>query len=241
MMIEDWYWQDLPTVGSTNDYAAALSSNPPAEKFVISAVEQTKGRGRRGRSWLCLPGNLFMTLALKGELQDINFLPFITSLALLKTIKGLDADLDVVLKWPNDVLVKGAKVSGILLEKPENEYIIVGIGVNIQASPAQGTELIYPVIGLKDCGIDIDRCSFLKLYLHQFNETLALQKQQGFAAVRERWLQHAGHLNQEIRVNMENSSEDGIFRGLDNNGALLLEQQGQLRKIYAGDVFIKRK
>ena len=241
MMIEDWYWQDLPTVGSTNDYAAALSANPPAEKFVVSAAEQTNGRGRRGRSWLSLRGNLFMSLALKGELQDINFLPFTASLALLQAIKTLDSDLDIMLKWPNDVLVKGAKVSGILLEKPENEYIIIGIGVNIQASPAQGTELIYPAIGLKDCGIDIDRCSFLKLYLHRFNETLALQKQQGFAAVREQWLKHAGHLNREIRVNMENSIEDGIFRGLDDNGALLLEQKKQIRKIYAGDVFIKRK
>lgn len=240
-MTEGWYWQDLETIGSTNDYAAEQSFTPPAEKFVISAAEQTKGRGRRGRSWLGFAGNLFMSLALKGELKDINFLPFISSLALLQSIKALKPDLEVTLKWPNDVLVQGAKVSGILLEKPENEYIIIGIGVNIKASPDKGTELLYSAISLDECKIDIDRCSFLKLYLQRFNEIYAAYSEHGFGIVREQWLQNADHLGGEIKVNMENTAEDGIFRGLDNNGALLLEQQGKIRKIYAGDVFIKRK
>lgn len=240
-MLQDWYWQDLAVVGSTNDAAAAMSFNPPAEKCVISAREQTAGRGRRGRSWLSLPGNLFMSLLIKGSLQDLNFLPFTVSLSLLQTIKKLAPELDVSLKWPNDVLVQGAKVSGILLEKPENEYIIIGIGVNIKTSPAEDASLLYPVIGLEDCGIDIDRCSFLELYLRQFDENLALLKRQSFTPIREQWLQFARGLGGEIKVNLENTALEGIFKGLDAGGALLLERQGKTEKIYAGDVFIKRK
>ena len=92
-----------------------------------------------------------------------------------------------------------------------------------------------------ECKIDIDRCSFLKLYLQRFNEIYAAYSEHGFGIVREQWLQNTDHFGGEIKVNMENTAEDGIFRGLDNNGALLLEQQGKIRKIYAGDVFIKRK
>lgn len=239
--VGDWFWQDLPSVGSTNDAAAALSFNPPAEKFVVSARVQTAGRGRRGRSWLSLEGNLFMSLALPGSLQDLNFLPFVVSLALLQTIKELAPKADVCLKWPNDVLLGGAKVSGILLEKPENEYIVIGIGVNINAAPGADKKLLYPVAGLKDCGIEIDRCSFLKRYLHRFDETYALLHAQGFAAVREHWLRYAGNLGGEITVNLENSVLHGIFKGLDASGALLLEQGREIKKIYAGDVFIKRK
>lgn len=237
----EWYWQDLATVGSTNDAAALLSRNPPAQKCVVSAREQTAGRGRRGRSWLSLPGNLFMSLLLPGTLQDMNFLPFAVSLSLFKTIKQLSPELEVGLKWPNDVLVRGAKVSGILLEKTENPYIIIGIGVNLAASPRGDKNLLYPVIGLGDCGIKIDRCSFLKLYLRQFDETMALLERQGFAPVREQWLQQALNLGREITVHMENTAFEGIFKGLSESGALLLERNGRIEKIYAGDVFIKKE
>ena len=237
----EWYWQDWETVGSTNDAAAALSFDPPALKCVVSAREQTAGRGRRGRSWLSLPENLFMSLLIPGNLRDMNFLPFAVSLSLLKTIKELAPDLDVALKWPNDVLVRGAKVSGILLEKPENQYIIIGIGVNIAASPREDKALLYPVIGLGDCGIRIDRCSFLKRYLCQFDETLALLERQGFAPVREQWLKYALNLGGRITVNLENTALEGIFTGLSESGALLLERNGRIEKIYAGDVFIKKE
>ncbi len=239
--VGDWYWTDLPSVGSTNDEAAARTFNPQAEKFVVSAKVQTAGRGRRGRSWQSLEGNLFMSLALPGSLRDLNFLPFVTSLALLKTITELAPEADVSLKWPNDVLLGGAKISGILLEKPENKYIVIGIGVNIKDSPAADSGLLYPVAGLKSFGIDIDRCVFLKRYLRRFDETYDQVQRQGFAAVREQWLQHAARLNDEITVNLENSALHGIFRGIDVSGALLLEHDGKTDRIFAGDVFIKRK
>ena len=239
--LEDWYWEDLDTTGSTNDAGIRLSHNPVAEKMVVSAKEQTAGRGRRGRSWLGLPGNLFMSLVVPGSYQDLNYMPFVVSLSLLKVIKGLAPDLDVKLKWPNDVLVKGDKISGILLEKPENEYIVLGIGVNIAAAPKEEKNLLYSVGGLKDYGIEVDRCRFLELYLKEFDKTMSVLKSAGFVAIRKEWLANAANLGREIRVNLEHESFQGIFNGLDENGGLLVERDGRVEKIYAGDVFITKE
>lgn len=239
--LEDWYWEDLETIGSTNDAGIRLSQNPLAEKMVVSAKEQTAGRGRRGRSWLGLPGNLFMSLVIPGSYQDLNYMPFVVSLSLLKVIKGLSPDLDVKLKWPNDVLVVGGKISGILLEKPENEYIVLGIGVNLAAAPKDESSLLYPVAGLRDYGIEVERCRFLELYLKEFDKTMSVLKSAGFEAIRKEWLAHAANLGREIRVNLEHESFCGIFNGLDENGGLLVEREGRVEKIYAGDVFITKE
>ena len=237
----DWYWEDLDTTGSTNDAGIRLSQHPVAKKMVVSAKEQTAGRGRRGRSWLGLPGNLFMSLVVPGSYQDLNHMPFVVSLSLLKVIKGLAPDLDIKLKWPNDVLVAGGKISGILLEKPENEYIVLGIGVNIAAAPKNEQELLYPVAGLRDYGIEIDRCRFLELYLKEFDKTMLALRSAGFEAIRKEWLANAANLGQEIKVNLEHESFQGIFKGLDENGGLLVEKDGRVEKIYAGDVFITKE
>lgn len=152
--LNGWYWQDKAETGSTNDDVFQLSQNPPAPKFVITAVRQNAGRGRRGRSWIGLDGNLFMSLGVREELKDLGQLVFVVSLSLAEVIAGLGADVKI--KWPNDVLVGGAKISGILLEKAENEYITIGIGVNINAAPQLDT-LLYRSTSLKDNGIVIDR------------------------------------------------------------------------------------
>lgn len=148
---------------------------------------------------------------------------------------------DVKLKWPNDVLVNGAKISGILLEKGEGEYIIAGIGVNIIAAPGAASGLLYQATSLKEAGIETDRVSFLKAYLKRLNGFLELWEHQGFVAVRDLWLQNARGLGTEITVTTEKEVKRGIFRGVDDDGLLLLEEAGHLTKIYAGDVFYKEE
>lgn len=238
--LHGWHWEDFAELGSTNDYAAGLSAQPPAPRFAVTAVKQTAGRGRRGRSWQSLEGNLFMSLGLEIEQQRWGELVFVISLALLETVRALKPEIDISLKWPNDVLVAGNKISGILLEKGAGMYIIIGIGVNIVSAPAASGSLLYQAGSLAENGIRTDRVTFLKAFLQQFNCGLERWNRQGFAPVKELWLQAAKGVGSEIRVNLPRESLSGIFKGLGDDGCLLLETAGEIKKIAAGDVFFRQ-
>lgn len=235
-----WHWQDFAELTSTNDYAVGLSAQPPAPRFAVTAVKQTAGRGRRGRPWQSLDGNLFMSLGLETGQQRWGELVFVISLALLETIRGLKPEIDISLKWPNDVLVEGNKISGILLEKGAGMYIIIGIGVNIASAPAASGSLLYRAASLAENGIKINRVDFLKAFLQQFNIGLERWNRLGFAPVKELWLQSAKGLGEQIRVNLPRESLTGIFKGIGDDGCLLLETAGTLKKIAAGDVFFRQ-
>lgn len=234
--LNDWLWKDYLEVGSTNDEAKNLTNDSTGNKYVITAQSQTNGRGRRGRSWISLDGNLFMSMAIKVELKDLGQIIFIVSLSLLETLRRLFPSINVCLKWPNDVLVNEQKVSGILLEKGEGEYLVIGVGVNIVASPKiEG--LIYPALSLHDAGYSTDRISLLKAYLQTFDANWKIWKEKGFENVKQRWLDNAKGCGQKILVHTEKGDKAGIFSGVDNNGTLLLQIDDEIEKIYAGDIF----
>lgn len=221
---------------STNDTALEYSRKIKNQNLVIVAQMQTAGRGRRGRSWQSLKGNLFFTLLLEYPLRQLGTLVMASALSLLETVKYYKADADVKLKWPNDVLLNNAKVSGILLEKGEGEYIIVGIGVNIKQSP-QAEEMLYPVISLEEAGITADAEDFLQKYLYHFEQNI----QEKASLLQQKWLQQAKGLGEEIMIKQENDELHGIFAGLDENADLLLQTNGEIQHILAGDVFYMEK
>lgn len=234
--INDWNWLDCEETGSTNDEAKKLSLNPEYKKYIVTAVRQNGGRGRRGRSWVGLDGNLFMSLAMEAELRDWGAINFITGLSLLETVKGYSVQTEVKLKWPNDVLVNECKVSGILLEKGEGNYLIIGVGVNIKDSPNE-LNAAYKTISLKTAGIETDRTEFLKRYVSCFDKNIKLWREQGFTPVRKEWLKYAKNLGGTISVHTDKEDKEGIFSGVDDNAALLLQTPTGMEKIYAGDVF----
>ena len=121
--IGKWQWFDYDDADSTNDTALTLSQNPSAEYFVVTAKRQHNGRGRRGRSWISQEGNLFMSLGLPFDINDINALVFITALSLFEAVASQSPQGCLQLKWPNDVLFNNQKISGILLEKGFQNYI----------------------------------------------------------------------------------------------------------------------
>ncbi len=235
-----WHWQDFAELGSTNDCAVKLSEQPPSPRFVITAERQTAGRGRRGRSWQSLEGNLFMSLGLEMEQRRWGELVFVVSLALLETVRRFKPGIDISLKWPNDVLVAGGKISGILLEKGAGMYIIIGIGVNIASAPSVSESMLYPSASLAETGIQTDRVTFLKFFLQQFNLGLERWNRHGFAEVKDLWLRSAKGVGNEIRINLPRESLNGIFKGLGDDGCLLLETAGEIKKIVAGDVFFQQ-
>lgn len=239
--IGEWMFHDMDEVGSTNDEIKKLSANVIGEKIVISAKSQTNGRGRRGRDWISLGGNLFFSLGIECELSGLGPLVFISSLSLWKTIQDLNPLLDVKLKWPNDVLVNDKKVSGMLLEKGEGHYLIVGIGINIKTAPLL-VSTIYPTTSLLDAGIDIDRLDFLRSYLQNFDNYINLWRREGFEPIRSGWLKNVKGLNNEILIRTDQVERSGIFRGIDEHGSLELEVfSGRIEKFYAGDIFYPQR
>lgn len=238
--IADWLWTDYEEVGSTNDVAKDLTNSANEhKKYVITTRHQSNGRGRRGRNWVSLDGNLFMSMATEVALQDFCQVVFVVSLSLLETIKELSPTIDVQLKWPNDVLVQGCKISGILLEKGQGDYLVIGMGVNIKAAP-DFPDLLYPTTSLQTWGIQSDRISFLKAYLRVLDANWQLWQEKGFAAIRKNWLNNAKGLGTEITVHTHKEDKEGIFESVDDNGALLLKKDDKIEKIYAGDVFYLR-
>lgn len=175
-----WRYFEYEELTSTNDEALALTASAGREKLAVTATRQTGGRGRRGRSWVSLEGNLFMSLALPFAAEKSAALVLISSLSLLEAVKEFDQNAGVKLKWPNDVLLNGGKISGILLEKGAGGYMIVGIGVNLRASPAG--ETVYPVTDLAAAGIKTDCRTFKEVYLRRFDALTNLWEQKGMPA-----------------------------------------------------------
>ncbi|MBE6448668.1 MAG: biotin--[acetyl-CoA-carboxylase] ligase [Alphaproteobacteria bacterium] len=241
MQIKEWFWQEVPSTTSTNDDAIELSAYTPYTQFIISAQEQTKGRGRLGRIWHSHKGNLFFSLGIKQKDIALNHWPFLSSLALAQSILHLSPSSMVSLKWPNDVLLQGHKVSGILLEQGQNNYTIVGIGINIVSSPSATEDFSYSVTSLRQCGIEVKTETFLQIFIDNLDKLMFLYQHQGFDIIRDKWMSLATHLNQNISINTPKGKLDGIFKGIATDGALILSQQGQSMSIYAGDVFEKRK
>lgn len=237
--IDNWQWLEFDELPSTNDKAKELvEQGDNGELWVVTAERQTAGRGRLGRKWQGLEGNLFMSLAMPADWASLNIYVFMSSLTLFNIIKRLNNNVNVKLelKWPNDVLLNGAKISGILLEKAARDYLIVGVGVNVKASPAP-EDTPYPTTNLAACGFDIDRLELLRYYLAEWNHNLTIWREQGAAVIKNMWLQNAKGLNEEIAVNLGKRIEKGVFVGVDDNGALLLKQGDKEIKIMAGDIW----
>ena len=213
------------TCTSTNDVAKEL----PVYTAVY-AGRQTNGRGRMGRTWQDGQGNLMTSIVLPKPKQAHLF-SFLASLAVAQSI----AFLSPRIKWPNDILIDGKKLCGILLETYEDK-LIIGIGVNIESCPKTGT--LYETTCLKEHGRTVEAKKLLSDILQNLSFVIECFEKKGFAPVRLEWLEFACGIGQPITVNLPNQSIDGVFSGIDENGALILTNKNQTQYITAGDVFM---
>jgi BirA family biotin operon repressor/biotin-[acetyl-CoA-carboxylase] ligase len=234
----------LDSVGSTNDEARRLvSEGAAADLLVVTADEQNSGRGRRGRAWVSPPGNLHMSLiiALDRPLHEAAQLGFVAALALAEALAELLPTAHACCKWPNDVLAgaKGEtprKIAGMLLEVA-GDWLVLGLGVNVERAPPPG-EALTPAIALAELGFAGDAAPVLAAFCRRFGPWLRAWRAEGFAAIRQPWLDRARGVGEAVVVRLEAETLTGVFTGLDHDGALLLDQ-GEVgaRRIMAGDVF----
>jgi BirA family biotin operon repressor/biotin-[acetyl-CoA-carboxylase] ligase len=230
-------------IESTNDEARRLAEQGVAAGVVVVAAEQLKGRGRHGRVWHSPPGNLYASLLLRPDcsIADAAQLSLVASLALAEALVGLaPPGADVRVKWPNDVLVRGAKAAGLLLESAAGAgervaWVVVGSGVNITSAPA---DTPYPATALSYEGFaPLAPLDLLARYLGALDGWLARWRAGGFAAVRPAWLARGCGVGDQIRLRLATGELTGRFLDVTEQGALLVGQDGDRRReITAGEL-----
>ncbi len=232
----------VESIGSTNDAAMSRLREGGTGDHWIVADEQSGGRGRLGRIWSSPKGNLYASLALYAPCPMANGfqLGFVAALAIYDAAIALGvAPERLALKWPNDVLLEGAKLSGILVEGgslPDGAFgAVIGCGVNVTHHP---TDTPYPATDLVASGAQVSVADTFSALTQAFRTNLdVFDKGQGFSDIRQLWLARARGLGGSISVRQANGSLEGIFQGLDEGGKLLLLQDGKVTPIIAGDVF----
>ncbi len=231
---DGWTLVALDSVGSTNDEAARLADAGAPEGTVVWSREQTGGRGRRGRVWASPVGNLYTSTILRPDCAAPRAaeLGFAAALAIADIVP---AGREVRVKWPNDVLVDGGKIAGILLESAigqtgQVQHVVAGIGVNIGFAP-QLPEMRYPGAAL---GGSVEAA--LEKLAAALAARLAEWRRDGFETVRAAWLAKAGPIGAEVDVKLSAELVRGRFAGLDREGALLLDTAAGPRKIVSGEL-----
>lgn len=236
----------LDSIGSTNAEARRRAEAGEAGPLWIAARRQTEGRGRRGRAWETAGGNLAATLLLTTDKPPAEAaqLAFVAALAAADLAQAYVPPGLVTLKWPNDVLVAGRKVSGILIEsgpQPDGRlWLAVGIGANL-ASPPRAAD--RPATSLAEhlrveftAPPSFDTA--LQRLTEAFDQRLAAWRDFGFDPIRTAWLRRAHGLGRPCVARLDRETVEGVAEGLEPDGALALRLgDGSLRRITAGDVF----
>jgi BirA family biotin operon repressor/biotin-[acetyl-CoA-carboxylase] ligase len=188
--------------------------------------------------WLSESGNLFATLLLPSAVSLSAQLGFVAGLATADTIVAHAPDAEVALKWPNDVLLRGEKVAGILLEGLGEEALAIGIGINLAHYP-NSTEVPSTSIASVTGNLpDLD--AILLRLASTMTAWYEIWLDQGFQPVRQAWLSRATGLGRPVRARLADSEREGVFEDMDEDGALLLrDAAGTLTRITAGDVFFR--
>jgi BirA family transcriptional regulator, biotin operon repressor / biotin---[acetyl-CoA-carboxylase] ligase len=217
----------------------AMAASGTAEGDWLLADRQTAGRGRMGRAWQSPLGNLYASglVRLKSGDPDAATLALVAAVALYDSVT-LWADATALrLKWPNDVLADGAKLSGILLERAGNA-VVIGIGVNLAHHPES---LERPATSLRVLGIGSpDPAIFLDTLAEVFERWLEIWRREPLSTIRTAWLLRAHPIGTALVVNLPDGDHfDGLFDGLTEDCALRLRlADGAVRVIHAGDVFL---
>lgn len=234
--------EHFESLGSTNDEAVSrIASGDPGRLWIV-ADRQTRGRGRLGRVWSSPSGNFFGSLVLIEPCARAVApqLGFVAGVALADALRGLlGGDRRLALKWPNDALYDGAKLSGLLLESSGGANspfgCVIGFGVNCETHP---DDTPYPATSLNAIGARVGRDAvFMAL-----SDALAMwldfwARGDNFAYIRRAWLDVAGGLDAPAEVQRNGNVTKGVFRGIDAQGRMLLERlDGNMETIEAGDL-----
>lgn len=235
----------LAECDSTNTRLMVLAEAGAPSGSVLAAERQTAGRGRRGRSWLSTPGDS-LTFSLLWRFPHgtvLDGLSLAVGVALARGLKSIGIG-KIALKWPNDVLLDGRKLAGILIELapgPRPETAVIGIGLNLRLPQELPEELSSTVAALCDAGGELPpRNVLLAQLLRALHEQLVDFTRHGFSGARTAWLAHHAYADRPVCLLTDFAAPlEGICRGVAEDGALLLETATGLQRIVSGDVSLR--
>lgn len=215
----------------------ALAATGLEEGVWLRAERQSGGRGRQGRAWISPPGNLYASTLVRLRPSDPSAatLALVAAIALEETVAAYVPG-KAQLKWPNDLLIDGAKVSGILLERA-GDAVVIGIGVNLAHHPVDTDRV---ATSLAAHGVAIAPEDFIDTLAEAFARWVESWRGQGIELIRRRWVEKAHPPGTPLMVRLsEGPALEGLFGGLDTDGALILRlADGTRRAIHAADVFL---
>lgn len=250
-LLEDYHLLSFDALDSTNAEARRLAASGGAHGAVIWAQEQTEGRGRRGREWISPVGNLYVSFLLKPEIVQSRFpeLAFVAAMAVRDTVVSVLDGLgcNVTLKWPNDVLVNEHKLAGVLLESityGKHNWAVCGIGINVEHAPVllpQDTQYACDPTSFKQLGLEIISPKIvLSRVIHYF-----IQRYDSWAAsaslqpLLDEWQLHAWCIGKDVCLHEGERILHGIYVGLDETGALMLQTADGMERIVAGEFSLR--
>lgn len=241
MIIGSWNLEIVDHLPSTSDLLRERAAAGAKPGIAVMARRQTKGRGSHGRDWLSPAGNLYLSVLLrpKGRVRDSGLWSLLAAVALADTVETLLPDASLLrLKWPNDVLLDGIKLAGILLDSTADSTgrftsLVIGFGLNLATAPMLTGRLAA-------CVADVAPAprpdAVAPVLLERLDHWCAIQAEEGFAPIRAAWLARAQRIGAPITVHQGARDLGGRFAGLGEDGSLLLDTDGHRQAFAAGEV-----
>lgn len=233
---------------TTQTIAHKEAQSGAADGTLIISEEQTAGKGRLARPWVSSSGRgIWMSLIIRPELapQQAPQLTLVAAVAIVRAIEEV-ADIQPVIKWPNDILLNGKKITGILTElqaDPDRvKAIILGIGVNANQQLEDFPEELHSIATslLMETGKKVDRAKLVAKIMQYVEQYTALYVEKGFAPIKLLWESYATITGKRIRANMVKESVDGVALGISEDGRLELQlDDGTIRGIYSADIELR--
>lgn len=231
------------TMESTNKKARDLADGGAPEGTIVLSEAQTRGKGRKGRTWYSPPeGGIYISLILRPFISPAEAPKFtlLTAVAIAEAVISLTR-LNIHIKWPNDILVHGKKLAGILTEMSTEmdavNYIVVGLGLNVNtpAFPAEIREIATSI--LTETGEAFPRVTFIQEYLKKYEAYYDIFKKAGFNPVIDRWKELSNIIGKKVEVEVVGNRFTGKAMDIDGDGALILkDNQGGIHRIISGDI-----
>lgn len=230
------------SLDSTNETAYQLAEKGEKEGAVVIAESQKRGKGRQGRHWTSPKGGIYLSCILRPEIEpkEVAKITLVTAVAVCASIREI-ANVPAMIKWPNDIIIKKKKACGILTEmkaeQDEVEFVIVGIGVNVDMPtnllPKGATSLA------KEADERVSKVALTKKILENLEHYIAIFRKEGFNKIRNEWRNFSTTLGQQVRIHCHNERIEGQALDVDKDGALVVRlDSGLQRRILSGDVVI---
>jgi BirA family biotin operon repressor/biotin-[acetyl-CoA-carboxylase] ligase len=242
--------QVFEETGSTNDIVEKLARDGVPEGVVVFAESQTQGRGRLGRSWFSPPRRgLWFSVLLRPKLRPQAATQFTVAAAtaLARAIRQVTR-LEPQIKWPNDLLIRGRKVAGVLTELNAEldrvKYLILGIGVDVNLTSAElPPELLEVATSLRiEAGHAIPRAELAAAILRELDVDYARIRENRFTELSDEWEKQCTTIGRRVSIRIGERAFSGFVESLDEDGALLLRtEHGRLERIIGGDVSLEKK